>query len=347
MRLWGREYTRIELMQRVGRLAQIGGVDAVTLDDGPERGVRALQFRSAAGLSCLVVPDRGMDIADFSWNGRSLCWHNAPGRVSPALFVSEEKGFLRSFFGGMLTTCGLTNFGPGGEEAGEQLFMHGLASNLPASAVAWGERWDGDRCTIWARGTTRQTKLFGENLTLTRSLELDLDGATLRLEDVVRNEGWDTTPHMIMYHNNAGFPLLDEGARLLGKYQSVTPRDADAARGLQGWDEFQAPQAGFKEQVFIVQPEPDQDGWTEVTLWNANLEGGLGLKLRWDATTLPWMCVWRMLGQGAYVLGIEPINCPTVTGRADARANGTLPMLAPGEEVRYRLEYSVVTSSPS
>src|SRR5690242_6650682 len=101
VRLWGREYTRDELSQRVGNLTQIGGVEAAVLDEGETRGVRALHFNSAAGLSCTVLPDRGMDIAAMSWRGRSLCWHGACGPSSPALFHLEHNGLLRSFFGGM------------------------------------------------------------------------------------------------------------------------------------------------------------------------------------------------------------------------------------------------------
>ncbi|MGH2388311.1 MAG: aldose 1-epimerase family protein [Chloroflexota bacterium] len=343
MHLWGRDYTRDALLRRVGRLAQVGGVDAAVLDDGPERSVRALHFTGAAGLSCTVLPDRGMDISALAWHGIPLSWLNNVGRPAPGLALETDAGFPRSFIGGMLTTCGLTNFGPGGEEGGEQLSMHGPATYLPASQVAWGERWEGDRCILFARGITRQARLFGEDLTLRRELSMDLDGATLTVEDVVKNEGWASSPHMILYHCNIGFPLLDDGAQLHGHFASLTPRDAEAARGLAGFAHVEEPQAGFKEQVFITEPEADDAGMRQVTLWNPLLAGGLGLRLRWDAETLPWMFAWRQFGEGAYVLGLEPANCPVITGRADARANGTLPFLAPQEERRYRLRFTVIT----
>jgi hypothetical protein len=244
----------------------------------------------------------------------------------------------------MLTTCGLTNVGPPCEDGGERFPQHGFAPSLPASGVSWGETWEGNRCTLWARGTIRQWKLFGEHLTLTRRLRMHLDGSSLLIDDVVRNEGHQETPHMILYHANAGFPLLDDGAQLLGSFASVDPRDEEARRGLDTFDRYGAPQPRFAEQVFIANPLPGDDGWHEVTLWNPALHGGLGLRLRWDAQTLPWLILWRMLGQGAYVLGLEPSNCPTIEGRAEARARGTLPLLAPGEERRYRLEYAVVTA---
>ncbi len=50
-----------------------------------------------------------------------------------------------------------------------------------------------------------------------------------------------------------------------------------------------------------------------------------------------------MVGQGAYVVGMEPANSPTIIGgRAAARRAGTLPFLAPGEEQRFELEIGVL-----
>src|SRR5664280_1960269 len=50
VKLWHKDYSRAELLQRVGRLEQVGGVEAYRLDDGPEQGVRALHLRGGPGL---------------------------------------------------------------------------------------------------------------------------------------------------------------------------------------------------------------------------------------------------------------------------------------------------------
>jgi hypothetical protein len=342
----GREFTHRELLRRVGSLAQVGGVQASTLEDGRGRGARLLHFSTAAGLTAVVLPDRAMDLAQVGWCGHELSWIGDGELTSPALYQFGGQGFARSFFGGLLTTCGLTNIGPACEDQGEQFPMHGYLPGLPAGDVAWGETWTGDQCTLWARGKVRQWRLFGENLTLSREISMSLDGTSLTVQDVVRNEGFAPTPHMILYHANAGFPLLDEGAVLHGRFASVTPRDEAARPGLPEFNRAIAPQSGFAEQVFILSPEPDEAGWNAVTLWNPALAGGLGLRVRWSATTLPWLILWRMMGEGAYVMGIEPSNCPTIEGRAVARERGTLPILEPGEERSYYLAFSVVTEAP-
>jgi hypothetical protein len=47
--LWGRRWTRDELLARVGRLEQLASVQLVEAGDGAERGVRLLLFRTGAG----------------------------------------------------------------------------------------------------------------------------------------------------------------------------------------------------------------------------------------------------------------------------------------------------------
>jgi hypothetical protein len=47
-----------------------------------------------------------------------------------------------------------------------------------------------------------------------------------------------------------------------------------------------------------------------------------------------------MPGAGTHVLGIEPANCH-VGGRAAERAQGTLVMLEPGQQIRYELELEI------
>ena len=60
--LWEREWTRQELLARVGRLEQIAGIRLVEGGDGAERGVRLLRCWSGAGFDFEILVDRGFDI---------------------------------------------------------------------------------------------------------------------------------------------------------------------------------------------------------------------------------------------------------------------------------------------
>src|SRR5436309_12707568 len=105
--LWGRSYGRGELLRRVGRLEQAAGVRLVTLGDGAERGVRLLEFRTGTGFEFDVVVDRAFDVGRCELAGRALGWQSAVGFPGPWFYEPEELGFLRSFGGGLVTTCGL------------------------------------------------------------------------------------------------------------------------------------------------------------------------------------------------------------------------------------------------
>lgn len=340
--LYGRTYSREELLQRVGRLDQIAGIEPSVLSGGLSAGVRALRVTSGGGLVFTVLADRCLDISHISFNGRPLCWYSPNGIVGPRFYQPEDSGFLRSFVGGLITTCGLRNFGPPCQVGNDSFTMHGRVGNLPAEDVTWGTTWLDDECVFWIEGTVRESRVFGEDMTLRRRIETRLGGIGLRIENVVRNEGWREEGHMILFHMNPGFPLLDAGSRLLVNPLEVRPRDDVARKGLEMYDRFVAPQQGFSEQVFILDLRPDKDGYTSATCVNDNLDGGLGLRLWFRKDQLPWMGEWRQMGQGTYVLGMEPANCPTIEGRAEAVKRGTLPMLQPREERRYDIAVDVL-----
>ncbi|MFQ5426477.1 MAG: DUF4432 family protein [Gaiellales bacterium] len=68
-----------------------------------------------------------------------------------------------------------------------------------------------------------------------------------------------------------------------------------------------------------------------------NRQRGLGVYEVFPRDQLPFHFLWRMLGEGTYVVGIEPCT-NRVAGRLDARERGELVELAPGERRCYDLE---------
>ncbi len=68
-----------------------------------------------------------------------------------------------------------------------------------------------------------------------------------------------------------------------------------------------------------------------------NRDLGVGLYQVYRRDQLPHHFVWRMLGEGTYMVGIEPSTNRTA-GRLDARERGELIELAPGEKRTYDLE---------
>jgi hypothetical protein len=147
-----------------------------------------------------------------------------------------------------------------------------------------------------------------------------------------------------LYHCNAGYPLLDEHLRVSLTQSRMQPRDEQARKGLDVWNCGGPPQAGFKEEVFIHEPQADVDGWASGTFSNEAL--GMQWTIRFRPEQLLACFTWRMLGTRTYVMAIEPANCPTIEGRIEARKRGTLPMLEAGETREYDVEFVFGPSTP-
>jgi len=345
--LYGREYSRTDLAAYTGRFDALAGITPLERGGGRARGVRELAVRTGSGFSFVPVADRALDVARAYYDDMPLCWSSCNEIASPSFYEPEGDGFLRTFVGGLFTTCGLANFGPAGSDAWGTFGLHGRIDATPAESVRCQTLWlDDDACVLEVAATMRETRVFGENFRLERRLRAYVGDKRLQLHDEVTNDAGTRRPHMILYHCNGGFPILDEHARLYVSHASVTPRDADAAASLAVWDRGGAPQPGFKEQVFVHEPVACGDGRAAAILWNPTLRGGrgLGLALRFDPKQLPGFFTWRMLGHGTYVMAMEPANCPTIEGRVEAGKRGTLPFLEPGESRSYDLEFEVLTS---
>src|SRR5512136_2340248 len=130
--IFGKTFTKPELLKRVGDISQLGGVKPVELVNGNERGVRAAEFKTGAGLNFTVLIDRALDISAADYCGQSLCWRSSTGDVAPAFYEPEGLSWLRSFYGGLLITCGLTYIGAPDVDQGKPLGLHGRVSNIPA-----------------------------------------------------------------------------------------------------------------------------------------------------------------------------------------------------------------------
>ena len=340
VRLYDREWSKVDLLRRVGQMDQLAGIRLVEAGEGKGRGCRLLEVWTGSGLRFQVNAERALDLSGCDYKGLPLAWRSPTGDVHPAYYEPHGLGWLRSFPGGLLATCGLDQLGPPCQDEGVDFGLHGRIANTPASQVSHRAFWDGDDYVLEISGEARQAALFNENLVLRRRITTRLGSRAIHIEDEVANDGFEPAPHMLLYHFNLGFPLVSEHSRLRLQASSSQARDADARAGLAEWDRFQPPTPGYREQVFIHQPIPDRDNMATVELVNPQI--GLGLRWRYDTAHLPYLFEWKMMGEGAYVLGVEPVNCDGVGGRLSARGSGVLPLLEPGVSRVYRLAVEVI-----
>lgn len=318
-----------ELLAFVGHERQLADAELLEASDGPERGGRKALIRTLAGLELTVHIDRGFDLGSARYRGVNLTWCSPVGAAHHA--QPSGADWLARFPGGLLTTCGFENVGPSDLHRP----LHGSASALPARLLSRHGFWADGRYWLELTGEVRDYALFGRHLSRVRSYTLPHDRAVLTVRDVLTNCAGTPAEVVMLYHCNFGYPLVAPGATLRVTGQ-VTPRDADAAEGETTLREITPPTAGYREQVFFVSPEGHAGELWEVGIDNPALSRGV--TLRFSPDTLPHLTLWKQLGRGAYVVGLEPgISHPL--GFTCERAAGRYVLLGPGETLTTALDF--------
>jgi galactose mutarotase-like enzyme len=356
--IFGQDLTREQLAERTGDLSAVAGIRQVVLDNGVERGVRAIDLRTAAGLELEVLVDRAFDLGSARFKGVPLGWRSGNGFRHPGLHEHNDEGglsWLRAL-DGLLVSGGLDHTLFGGDVDAtrynyppKQSVNHGLHGRLTAIPARLlearevpGAVVDGVAGTPVLRvvGEVIQATSFGEHLRLTRTIELDFDGREIRLHDVVDNLGFEPTPHMFLYHINFGWPFVDEGTEFVAPVAShLWASDSAASQGV-SYRTLPAPQKGFVEQVFEHELVAGADGDHRVALIAA--DGSLGVEVSWAASGMPHFFEWQNLRSGQYAIGLEP-STHHVGGDGAARDDGSMTFLEHGESREYRTRIRVLT----
>src|SRR3954471_21632413 len=164
--------------------AQAGGIERYVLDDGAGRGVRALCVNTGGGLRYRLLVDRGLDIDHAFFNEHSLAFLTHRGVSAPAGGLERGIDWLKTFPGGLLTSCGPFNIGAPSTDVGEDLPLHGPHSNTPAEleAVVQPDPHAGEN-EMSVVGVLRYGKLFGPNLTLRRTIRSWLGENAIEVAD--------------------------------------------------------------------------------------------------------------------------------------------------------------------
>jgi hypothetical protein len=341
MKILGQSFSKRELERRTGNLQQIGGTRHFEYTAGRAKGVEAIEVNTGGGLVFTVLPGRGLDIANCTFQGINLVYLAPGGVTHPAFHNPAGLEWLNTFFGGLMTTCGLTYFGDPERDGDQELGLHGRYAGLASAVVRDNSRWEGEEYRIEISGTVEECALFGDKLRLERSITTALGAKHLRIRDRVENFGFRSSPLTVLYHINCGFPLLDESSELELSSVEIEPYDRNAERHLGQVRQFSRPRAGFQGQDFLHRMIPDAEGYARAALINPRLQGGLGLYLRFRTVTLPFLNEWKMLDEGDYVVGIEPVNTKTV-GRATLKKEKRLPWIEPGECQDMEVEIGIL-----
>ena len=333
---------------KISNTSQLGGIESSVIDNGAGRGTRVAWINTGTGLRFKVVIDRAMDIADAFYNEHSLAWLSHSGINAAQPLSDKGIDWLRTFGGGLLVTCGLSHVGgPEKDESGER-GVHGNVSNIPAEIVSviQPDPLSGNM-EMSITGIMRESQALGTRLELRRTIAATLGKSVIRIHDEVINRGNTEAPHMLLYHCNFGWPLVDEGTKIVweGKWK---PRDGNPNKLFKEGNDFHTCPApldehqGAVEEVAFIDIETNESGFCSCGLDNPKI--GLHLNLKFEKKQLPWLTNWLHFGKGEYVVGLEPCTNPPI-GQSRARKQNELILLAPGETRKYKLEIELFSNN--
>jgi hypothetical protein len=324
-----------------------------TLHGGLRDGIDLIEVHNGA-LSFSVLPTRGMGLWHGDYHGLSLGWR-APieGPVHPKYVNLADRGGLGwlAGFDELLCRCGLSFNGPPGEDvwtdtAGhtqrQQLTLHGRIANLPAQAVEVAVSLD-PPYELSVTGEVEEAALFFPQLHLTTTYTTVPGSNRLVITDRVTNRGARPAEMELLYHVNLGPPFLEAGSRVLAPIRQVAPLTPRAAEGIDTFDTYGAPAAGFAEQVYVYELLSDNRGHSLALLTTSAADKAVCL--RFPTAALPCFTVWKntMALEEGYVTGLEPAtNYPNF--RTFERKQGRARSLPPGGAWSARWSIEVADS---
>ena len=296
---------------RISNLMQVASVRRYEMTEGKERGLRVLDCDNGK-LRFLLNESKALDVMQLYYEGQNVSFISKNG------FTAREIPFANRFEGGMLYTCGLESVG-----ASEGYELHGTHHNAPARVM----RAECTKEGVSIEAEIAESELFGRNLIFKRRVFSAVGSDSLEISDTLENRGACDERYCLLYHVNVGYPLLDEGAKLVGEAESAVPRTEWAQKHLALREKMSAPEPGKEEMCyFLKMKEP------KISLVNERIKKAFTLE--WSGDTLPHFVEWKSMAAGDYALGLEPATTELDGGFAYRT-------LRAGESVRFSLRMRV------
>ena len=268
---------------KIGNAEQLCLAQRVQVTDGRGNGARQIYVANGK-LHFVLSESNALDILRLWHEGTNV------GFVSKNGLYTAPADFLHAFPAGMLYTCGLDAIG--GIEGHP---IHGRFHSVPAEVKELVADEEGVRIVA----EIRDTALFGENLAVTRTIETKAGSDELKLTDRIENRAFVDGKYCLLYHINAGYPLVDVGAKVSGKFVKSLPRNDWAKHEMKTMLEVEPPKPGFEENCFFHETK---DGVMALT--NRKLGKRFTVK-----SSLKKFVQWKSRASGDFVMAFEPCTC--------------------------------------
>ena len=290
---------------RISNFQQVASIRRYTLTEGRGKGLDVLDCDNGK-IRFLLNVSKACDIMQLYHEGQNMSF------VSKNGFTKREISFLKRFEGGMLYTCGLDSVG--GRDGYE---LHGTLHNIPAEII----RAECNESGIVVEAIIRDTALFGQNLVLKRRVFTEIASDSVSVEDTLFNEGYKAEEYCLLYHINVGYPMLDNGAKVVADVESYTPRTAWAKQNEATMYAMNDAVPNQEETCYFLKLSKP-----EISLINEKI--GKKFTVSYSGDTLTHFVEWKSMASGDYALGLEPCT----TELDDRFAYKTIEV---GEEIKF------------
>jgi len=321
-----------ETQKKISNMTQLAGIKDYEIRSGKAKGTGVLEVYNQAGLNFSVLPDQCLDIYELKYKGQNIGFPSKNGLHGNAFFNGLDNEFIYFWRAGMVYTCGLATTGPPNTDDGLYRMEHGRIGHTPAENIRAFSGWKDGKYILSIDGDMTETIICGSNLRLSRHLETELNSKEIMICDKVENLQPADEEFMLLYHVNFGYPIVDEGTRLVKGKGNVKPRFEDSSEGLDVWDQATDPLDEFPEQCFFHENTADKDGFAYLGIINDKL--GIGAYVKYSLDTLPIALEWKNMLSHDYTIALEPGNS-YLMGREEERKNGTLPVIKGYSEINH------------
>ena len=298
--------------ERISNFGQVATLRRYTVTEGREKGLDVIDCDNGC-LRFLLNVNKACDIMQLYHKGQNMTF------VSKNGFMQKDLPFGNRFEGGMLYTCGLESVGDR-----EGFEPHGTIHTTPAQIT----RAECTEAGIVVEAVIRATEMGGKNLALKRKITSAVLSDSVSVEDTLVNESFLDAQYCLLYHVNLGYPMLDEGCKVVADVEKCEPRTPWAAENMDTVYDISAPQPVMEETChFLTLKKP------EASLVNEKL--GKKFTVSYSGDTLPRFVEWKNMVSGDYALGLEPCTTQLDEGRfaySDIKA---------GERIDFKVKLTV------
>ena len=298
---------------KISNFAQVASLRRYTYTAGKEHGIDVIDCDNGK-IRFLLNVTKALDVMQLFHEGQNMSF------LSKNAFTAREIDFSNRFEGGMLYTCGLDSVG---RREDTDIELHGTFHNNYANVL----KAECDENGIVVEATVENTALFGKNLVMRRKVTSAIGCSTVTIEDTLENKAFAPDEYCILYHINLGYPMLDDGARIVADVDSYETRSEWAKKNAAKMFKITDSIPCNPETCYFLKMNKH-----EISL--VNEKSGKIFTVKYSKDTLPCFTEWHSMASGDYALGFEPAST-----ELDNRF--VLKPIAPGEKINFKIELSV------